>query len=81
MLFNDFVHKHKLKNKATSNLKLYEVLKKIGLDSNVGIYLRDGDFSTSCGIVNLHPIQELIGCVISKIVILIHMAVNHQKIS
>ena len=55
MSINDFVHKYNLKNKATSNLKLYEVLKKIGLDSKVGIYLRDGQFSTDIGIVNLHP--------------------------
>ena len=53
--FNDFIHKHKLKNKATSNIKIYEVLKKIGLDSKAGIYLRDGDFLTRYGIVNLHP--------------------------
>ena len=53
--FNDFVHKYNLKNKATSNIKIYEVLKKIGLDSKVGIYLRDGLFSTDIGIVNLHP--------------------------
>ena len=55
MLFNDFVHKYKLENKATSNLKTNEVLKKIGLDSKVGIYLRDGDFLPSYGIVKLHP--------------------------
>ena len=55
MLFNDFVIKHELKNEATSKLKIYEVLKKIGLDSEVGIYLRDGDFSTNCSLVNLHP--------------------------
>ena len=30
-------------------------MKKIGLDSKVGIYLGDGDFLTSYGIVNLHP--------------------------
>ena len=53
--FNDFVHKHNLQSKATSNLKLYEVLKKIGLDKKVGIYLRDGPFSIDIGIVNLHP--------------------------
>ena len=52
---NDFVHKYKKENKATSNIKIYEVLKNIGLDSKVGIYLRDGDFSTKYGIVNLHP--------------------------
>ena len=30
-------------------------MKNIGLDSKVGIYLRDGDSLTSYGIVNLHP--------------------------
>ena len=55
MSFNDFVHKYKLKNKTTSNVKKYEVLKKIGLDSKVGIYLGDGVFSSDIGIVNLHP--------------------------
>ena len=55
MSFNNFIHKHNLKNKATSNMKIYEVLKKIGLDSKVGIYLRDGSFSSDIGIVNLHP--------------------------
>ena len=53
--FNDFVHKHNLKNKTTSNIKIYELLKKIGLDSKVGIYMRDGIFSTNYGIVNLNP--------------------------
>ena len=54
MAFNDFVCKHKLKNKATINVKIYEVLKQIGLDSKVGIYLRDGSFSSDKGIVILH---------------------------
>ena len=46
-----------MKNKVTSNLRRNEVLKKIkiGLDSKVGIYLRDESFSTDVGIVNLHP--------------------------
>ena len=55
MSFNGFVHKHNLKNKATSNIKIFEVLKKIGLDSKVGIYLRVGLFSSDIGIVNLLP--------------------------
>ena len=55
--FNDFVQKHNLKNKATSNIKRYEVLNKIGLDSKVRIYLRDGLFSSDIGIVNLHPFR------------------------
>ena len=54
MTFNDFIKKYKLKNKATSNLKIQQVLDSIGL-KNVGIYLRDGPFSTDIGIVNLHP--------------------------
>ena len=52
---NDFFHKHNLKNKATSNIKIYEVLKKIGLHSKEGSYLRDGVFLTNYGTVNLHP--------------------------
>ena len=55
MTFNDFIHKHSLENKGTSNINLCEVLKKLGLDSKVGIYLRDGDFLTTFGIVSLHP--------------------------
>ena len=55
LTFNDFVLKHKLKNKATSNIKIYEVLKSIGLDTKVENYLRDGLFSSDIGIVNLHP--------------------------
>ena len=55
MTFNDFIKNYNLRNKATSNLKMYEVLKNIGLDTKVEIYLRDGSFSTDIGIVILHP--------------------------
>ena len=54
MTFNDFIRKHELKNKTTSNIKIQKVLSSIGLD-NVNIYLRDGPFSSDIGIVNLHP--------------------------
>ena len=54
LTFNDFVHKYNLKNKATSNIKIQQVLDSIGLD-NVGIYLRDGSFSSDIGFVNSHP--------------------------
>ena len=54
MSFNDFVQKYNLKNKATSNIKIQQVLCSIGLN-NVGIYLRDGLFESDIGIVNLHP--------------------------
>ena len=54
MTFNDFIHKHNLKNKATSNIKTQQVFDSIRLN-NVGIYLRNGPFSSNIGIVNLHP--------------------------
>ena len=53
MTFNEFIKKHNLKNKATSNIKIQQVLNSIGLN-DVGIYLRDGPFESDIGIVNLH---------------------------
>ena len=38
LTFNDFFKKYNLKNKATSNIKIQQVLDSIGLN-NVGIYL------------------------------------------
>ena len=54
MVFNDFVKKYKLKNKATSNIKILQVLSSFSLN-DVWIYLRDGSFESDIGIVNLHP--------------------------
>ena len=54
MTFNDFIKKYNSKNKATSNIKIQQVLDSIGLN-NVGIYLRDGPFKSDNGIVNLDP--------------------------
>ena len=54
MTFNDFIKKHNLKNKATSNIKIQQVLSFLSLNE-VGIYLRDGPFESDIGIVNLHP--------------------------
>ena len=54
MSIDDFIKKHNLKNKATSNKKIQKVLNSIGLN-DVNIYLRDGPFSSDIGIVNLHP--------------------------
>ena len=54
MSCNDFIKKYNLKNKATSNIKIQQVLDSIR-KNNVGIYLRDGPFSSDIGIVNLHP--------------------------
>ena len=56
MSFSDFVHKYKLKNEATSNIQIYQVFPSLSL-SDVGIYSRDGVFSSVLGIVNLHPLK------------------------
>ena len=53
MFFNDFIHKYKLKNKATSDITFYRILCSIGLDS-VDLYLRHGPFSSDNGIIYLH---------------------------
>ena len=54
MTCNNFIKKYNLKKKATSNIKIQQVLESIELN-NVGIYLRDGPFGSDIGIVNLHP--------------------------
>ena len=54
MTFNDFVRKYDLKNKAKSNIKIQQVLSSLSLN-DIGIYLRDGPFSSDIGITNLHP--------------------------
>ena len=54
MTFNEFIKKHNLKSKATSNIKIQPVLSSLSLN-DVGIYLRDGPFESDIGIVNLHP--------------------------
>ena len=54
LTFNDFVKKFNLKNKATSNIKIQQVLSSLSLN-DVGIYLRDGPFESDIGIVNLLP--------------------------
>ena len=51
--FNDSIKKYNLKNKATSNIKIQQLLSSIGLD-NVGIYLGDGPFLADIGVVNLY---------------------------
>ena len=51
---NDFIKKYNLKNKATSNIKIQQVLSSLSLN-DVGIYLGDGPFEFDIGIVNLHP--------------------------
>ena len=54
MTFNDLITKYKLRNKATSNIKIQQVLSSLSLNE-VEIYLRYGPFESDVGIVNLHP--------------------------
>ena len=78
MLFNDFVEKYKLKNKATSNIKIQQVLNSIGLN-NVGIYLRDGPISSDIGILSLLHSKGHLGFVISMKIILIVTVLSVQR--
>ena len=55
-----FCLKHKLRKKATSNIKVQQVISSLGL-CEVRIYLGDGPFSSDIVIVNLHPSKEIIG--------------------
>ena len=54
LTFNEFIKKQNLRNKATSNIKIQQVLSSLSLN-DVGICLRDGPFESDFGIVNLHP--------------------------
>ena len=54
MTFNEFNKKFNLKNKATSNIKIQQVLSSLSL-KDVGTYLRGGLFESDIGVVNLHP--------------------------
>ena len=51
--FKEFVEKYGLKNEATSNVKIKEILDMLNLNST-GIYMKDDKFTTPSGIVNLH---------------------------
>ena len=52
--FKEFVEKYRLKNEATSTIKMEEILALMNI-SECGIYMRDDKFTTPSGIVNLHP--------------------------
>ena len=53
--FKEFVNKYGLKNEATSNVEIKEILKL--MNTSCGIYMRDDKFITTSGIVNLHPTE------------------------
>ena len=61
--FKEFIREFNLKNKATSNIEIQNILNKFWqsphelreLKIKSGIYMRDDKFTTPIGIVNLHP--------------------------
>ena len=53
LTFKEFIREFNLKNKATSNIEIQNVLERMG--TKCGIYMRDDKFTTPIGIVNLHP--------------------------
>ena len=55
---NNFIHKDGLKNNATSNINIQQVLKSLGSDSKVRIYLRCSIFLTNSGIFGLQSGTE-----------------------
>ena len=57
MSFKDLVHENGLKNQATSNKKIQQVVSFLS-SNKVGIFLRDDLFLTYVGIVNLHPFRS-----------------------
>ena len=77
--FKEFVEKYGLKNEATSNVKIKEILDILKLNST-GIYMRDAMFTTDSGIVNLHPTKGTVWVILLLSFILIHMAVHLQLI-
>ena len=78
MSFIDFIHKHKLKNEATSKLTIQQVHSSLSL-SDVGIYSRDGLFSSDIGIVKLHPSKGTHWVLYMNEIFLIHMVVQFLK--
>ena len=53
--FQGFILKKKLENYVTSNPKIEEVLKKLGI--NYMLYMRAHNFKNNIGIVNLNPTE------------------------
>ena len=54
LTFNEFIKKYNLKNRATSNMKIQQVLSSLSMNG-VGFYLRDGSLKSDIGLANLHP--------------------------
>ena len=74
--FKAFVGMYGLNDQATSNIRIKEVLDKLTIPA--GIYLKDDKFTTTSGVVNLHPTKRTHWVYIQEKTILIHMDAHHQ---
>ena len=54
MLFEDFLHEYKLKNKETSIIKIQRILSFLSLN-DIEIYLKGRPFESDIGIANINP--------------------------
>ena len=75
--FNDFVHKYNWKNEAMSNIRIQQILSSLS-SSDVGIYLRDGLFTTDVGSLICIQLTEHIGLHTLTEIILIHTVVHYE---
>ena len=57
LTFEEFVKKYRIKNETTSNVKRKDILDILNrhIHDSCKVYMRDDNFSTDVGIVNLHP--------------------------
>ena len=74
--FKEFVNKYGLKNEA--NVEIKEILKL--MNTSCEIYMRDDKFTTTSGIVNLHPSVGTHWVLFTDQIILIHMDAHLQLI-
>ena len=56
MMFNKFIKEFRIKNKATSNIKIKQILSSLSFNG-VGIYLGDRLFESDVGTVRLNPLK------------------------
>ena len=61
MTFNELIHRYKVKNKAISKKKNYQIPSSVGLD-NVDKYLTDGSFEFDIVIGHFHDYFDSYGC-------------------
>ena len=54
LTFEDSLTREDMKNQATTNMKIQEVLNNLDIDIFCGIYMKNDKFLTNSSIVNFH---------------------------